>query len=767
MTDKFAAFVVRFRWPVIVLFVAITAAVASRIPGAEIDAEMKSQLPADLPARLDLDRVEELFGGTDMVLLAYTADDVLARDTLKRLKTLSRKVERVKQVDRVLSLFTLKDIRSEDGTLVVDPAVKRLPRGDEARDKLREELRANEMVYGNVVSKDFKATAIIGMLKASAEDKETIDALKALIAETDLPAGEQIHLAGMPFVRVKVSGDIQGDLRRFLPLGLLIMLVFLFVCFRQLRGVILPFIVVVMAIAFGMGLIPLLGWKIQMITVMLPVILIAVANDYGIHVLARYQEENLPGSTRTAGDLARSVTRHLFYPVVATGVTTMAGLLCLLSHIVVPAKQLGILSASAVAFALLGSLTFVPAWLAVLWKSKPVVGLQEGSGKRRLLERLLHASAGLVARRPRMLLVGAILVCGLVATGIARLVVDTDPMNYYEQDAPIVQASRLVDRSFGGSAALSVVTQGNIKDPDVLRRIDAMEKKLAALPEVGQTSSIAKIVRQMNRVLDEDSQNPDRIPATAEAVAQYFLLYSMSGEPEDFDRIVDFNYEHALLTARLNTLSVASINRVLDFARAEVEQAPEGLFPVVGGFVGVLGQIAVAIVQGQIVSLLLSLLLVGLLVALLFRSLVAGLYAIFPLGLAMGLLFGLMGYLGIELNIATAMLSSIMIGVGVDYTIHYLWRYREERSNGVASAEAVHVTLTTTGRGIVFNALSVIIGFVVVLLSNFMPVKFLGFLVVVSIGACMVGSLGLLPALCLVLRPNFLEPATDDKKKND
>jgi predicted RND superfamily exporter protein len=142
----------------------------------------------------------------------------------------------------------------------------------------------------------------------------------------------------------------------------------------------------------------------------------------------------------------------------------------------------------------------------------------------------------------------------------------------------------------------------------------------------------------------------------------------------------------------------------------------------------------------------------------LFRSVTAGLISAIPLSLSMIILFGLMGVFGIELNIATAMLSSIMIGVGIDYTIHFLWRYREERRNGLDYTDAVQKTLTTTGRGIIFNALSVIVGFSALMISSFMPVRFFGFLVVVSIMACLVGALVLIPALCLVVKPRFLEP---------
>jgi len=145
------------------------------------------------------------------------------------------------------------------------------------------------------------------------------------------------------------------------------------------------------------------------------------------------------------------------------------------------------------------------------------------------------------------------------------------------------------------------------------------------------------------------------------------------------------------------------------------------------------------------------------LLMILFRSITAGLISAVPLGISMILLFGLMGVFSIELNVVTAMLSSIMIGVGIDYTIHFLWRFREERRKGLESRKAVLKTLTTTGRGIVFNAFSVIVGFVVLLLSSFLPVTFFGFLVVVSIFSCLIGALVLVPSLCLVLKPKFLE----------
>jgi predicted RND superfamily exporter protein len=267
------------------------------------------------------------------------------------------------------------------------------------------------------------------------------------------------------------------------------------------------------------------------------------------------------------------------------------------------------------------------------------------------------------------------------------------------------------------------------------------------------------VIRQMSRALHEtDEAGYDKIPETRNGVAQYFELYSMSGDPDDFEKMVDFPYEHAMVTARLMTSSTKKLDVILGQLSELVQEDRD--IKLVGGFGAILFELAVGVVNGQILSLILAILVVGALLMLLFRSVAAGVISAIPLALSMAVLFGLMGFFKIELNVATAMLSSIMIGVGVDYTIHFLWRYREERMQGLDPGAAVKTTLSTTGRGIIFNALSVVIGFTVLMSSGFMPVRFFGFLIVVSILSCLIGALILIPALCLVLRPRFLEPET-------
>jgi hypothetical protein len=183
------------------------------------------------------------------------------------------------------------------------------------------------------------------------------------------------------------------------------------------------------------------------------------------------------------------------------------------------------------------------------------------------------------------------------SAGIPLLTVDTNPVNYYPADAPVAETARVINASFGGSTEVAILIEGDILDPAVLNRIDALERDLGQHPHVGYTMSIARVLRKMNRAVSGDAPDADRIPATREAVAQLFLLYGMGGSPEDFERLVDFDYEHALVTVRVNSLSTEDIRSVVERARADTERDFVGIPVIIGGFGVVFSDLVDAVVQ--------------------------------------------------------------------------------------------------------------------------------------------------------------------------
>ena len=754
--SKLASFVTRFPWPIILIYIVITAFFAIQLPTVTIDTEMKRQLPADLETRASLDKIESLFGGTDMAMIILSTDDVLEEDTLNRLSLLSSNISRIEEFDQVISLFTAKRIGTESGRMIVRPAVESVPTNANQREKLRKSLQNNDFVYGNIVSKDFKHTVLIGFLALEASDEVVVDKLSKIVES--VPGPEKVYVGGMPSTRVNLAKDVRKDMRRFLPVGIVVMFVFLFICFRQARGVLLPLSITTMSIVVAMGLIPLMGWKIHTITVLLPVILLAVTNDYGIHILARYQEDNKPGLPINPKQLAESGIMALTKPIVATGVTTMAGLLCLLTHIIVPAEQLGVLAAIGVAFAMGGSIFFVPAVLSILPKSKPVLDARfpDGASKSHL-DHFLFWIASRVPSRPRTILIVCTVIALSIGSGIRHIVVDTNPMNFYQEDEAVWQSTHLLNAHLGGWAGVSTIASGDIGEPKVLKDIDEFEQYLRSHELVGSTTSIAGIVRRMHLSINGNDSDYDRIPERKETIDLYLRLLSSHVDPKESIKLIDSSQQNAHVIARVTDSSTMGAKAVVDYIGAYLAERPGNPFTLVGGLLDVMADMVLHVVRGQLTSMMWSVLLVGCLVGLLMRSFVAAALSMFPLALALLLLFEIMGFSGIRLNLVTAMLSSIMIGIGVDYTIHFLWRYRDERTAGSDPVEAVRRTLTTVGRGIVFNAISVLVGFAVLALSAFFPVRFFGLLIVISISACLLGALVVLPAIVLFMRPKFLE----------
>jgi len=704
------------------------------------------------------DRIEEVFGNQDLVMIIFETDDVLEEETLRRIKKLEKEFARVKGVGRTSSMFGSNHIYGEDGVMYVEPTITRIPREKNQREILRELIRDNELVYEVMVSDDFKATSVVLTLNEDTTENAVFADIHSIL--NSFPGDEEVHFGGLPYLRQSIDKDIKRDGVVLIPIALIMMLVFLFLVFREWRGVWLPFLVVVLSALLGLSLIPILGWKFYIITLLVPVLLIAVANDYGIHMIARYQELDRSGKGGSMEEIAADITRSLWKPILLTGITTIAGISALWAHTMIPAQQMALVASVGILFAIFYSLVLLPALLSLLKSHKIKPPLKDG--KRKKYRNPLGSFAFFVVRRSRIIPFVALGVTLLFSVGIIFLRVDSNEENFFPERHDVKKAANIINSKFGGSENISVMFEGDMLDPVLLKRMESYRTELENNRAVDLTISFSGVIREISKALNDPGEPLyDIIPPSREAVAQYMELYNMSGDPEELEQIVDFNYEHAHMMIRINDANNETVSGIIE--RLEEYQAKDPSITAIGGNGYIRSELANIVLKGTYRSLGIALLVIFILLSLIFRSPAAGLLGIIPLSVSVLILFGLMGLTGIKLDVATALLSSVMIGVGVDYTIHFLWRYREERQQHRRPNEAVRTTITTTGRGIIFNALSVIVGFLVLMISSFTPIRFFGVLVVVSIFSCLAGALVILPALVLRFRFRFLEP--DLKRK--
>ncbi len=745
--------IIKYRWWIIGFSVAVTLGFSTLLTSLEIDPDLKNYFPKTMTSVVNTDRIEEVFGNQDLVMIIFETDDILNEQTLKRVKNVEKELKRIDGVRRTTSLFGSNRIYGEKGVMYVEPTVLRIPRNEQQKKELREIIINNDLVYNVVVSDDFKATAVVLTLEKEANEVAVFEQIHSILAE--LPGTEKIHFGGLPYLKQAIDRDIQRDGLILIPLALILMLIFLYLVFREWRGVWLPFLVVVMSALLALSIIPILGWKFSLITLLVPIILIAIANDYGIHLIAKYQELNAAGNGATMKEMAGKITKSLWKPVLLTGLTTIAGISSLWAHTMIPARQMALVASIGILLAIFFSLLLLPAILSLLKRSKPARALiHKRTGDK---QNLLGQFALFVVRRGKMIPRIALFITLVISSGIFFLKVDSNEENFFPEHHEVKQASKIINSKFGGSENISVMFSGDMFDPALLQRMEQYREELEKMDAIDLTISFSGVVREISKALN-DPGDPlyDRIPSTREAVAQYMELYSMSGDPEELEQLVDFNYKNAHMIIRINDATNETVNGIIE--KLEAIAADDPSISAIGGYGYVRTELANKVLSGTYYSLGIALLVIFILISLIFRSLYAGLLGVIPLLMSVLILFGLMGFTGIRLDIATALLSSVMIGVGIDYTIHFLWRYREERRQNQLPREAVITTITTTGRGIIFNALSVIVGFVVLIISSFTPIRFFGILVVISILTCLIGALVILPAIVMRYRFKFLEP---------
>lgn len=719
----------------------------------EVESDINAMISEDMPSRQAILSIEDMFGGNDYIFVVLETEDILRESTLLRLWNLTAAFESSPEFSKVTSLFTMKQINGEFGMMTVDPAIPFIPEDQHEKDLLRQKLKKNTLISGITVSKDFTRTAIL--LTASKNTDPNLIPGKIQTILNSCPGNEKTYIGGLPIIKATIVNDIFHDLKLLLPIGFFLMICMLYVSFRQLRGVILPFSVVFLSILLAFGLMGVLSWKIAIVSILMPVMLIAVANDYGIHMISRYQELLREDPTIPRFTLCNATLQSMKKPIIITGATTVVGILGLLFHVIVHARQVGVLAAAGILWAVVLSLLFIPAVLSFLPRKVPVN--KRKPHKRFLLDRQLASLAGFITRRPKLVVIVSVLLVAILSLGIFNLKIDGNLVNFFKKNHPVKISNQIINDHFGGAQAVSVIFSGDMTDPDILARMVDYETQLMKDPNVGDVSCEVDVLKEISKGLfDPDEKGYNALPETSRAIAQYLELYFMSGEPDDFEQLLDLNYTHSQMLVRINNSDSYIINDVIKKIRLLTEDDPA--VSMIGGHAMVTHDITTAIVSGQTRSLLIAILGVAFMMMIFFRSLKGGLFSLIPLLAAEAILFGLMGYSGIKLDVATALLSSIMIGVGIDYTIHFLWRFREELHAGNSYETAVSKTLQGAGRGIFFNALSVIVGFAALFFSAFRPIQYFGFLVVISIISCLAGALILMPALCILLKPKFLNP---------
>lgn len=722
------------------------------IPRVSFNASMKEMVPIDDPVIKDLEEAVEVFGSQNFLMIVLQSDSIFEVDTLKKIDRLSEEFSLLKGVEKVTTPLNIDLIEGSEFLIEIAPVVEQVPQTEQEVEEFKEKILGSRSGQ-SLIAKNGKAALILITLEPDLLGNEEARLSEEVLKITEEKEGpERIYVVGEAYLSNYATNSMMRDLSILFPLICLVVLVVLYLSFRSKRGVILPLLTVFLSVVWMIGFMALVGFPFSMVSVIGPIILVAVGSAYGIHIINKYYEAI--GSGLGKKEAVLDTMRDMNSPVIMTAFTTAAGFMALATSFVISIRQFGIAAAFGVLAAMILSLSLIP---AILVLQKVPRHLKKKKSYRLSLSSVLKKLGGFVAQHAKVVIVLASFVLGFFLLGIPRITSDADLTQYMGENNPAIEGMRVVEEEFGGSSRLMVVAdtgeKDGIKEPQSLQRMMEIGDYLNSLEYVSNSSSLADLIREINQVLNGGDPAYYTIPETRQAIAQELLLFTMQGG-SGIDSMVSYNFEKALITAQIESVSSKKTETIINKIDSYLENNfnSEGFETKLVGTPKIMMRLMEKILDSQMMSLLLSIIIVVVIVSLLFASISTGLLCALPLFFTVGINFGLMGYFGIPLDVSTAMIASIAIGIGVDYSIHFVSRYNREMKRGKDKVEALTITTSTTGRGIFFNAVTLMLGFGVLLLSSFYAITIFGLLISLTMLISSLAALTLIPAVLRLTR---------------
>lgn len=715
---------------------------------SRMETDLDKYMPQNHPAFQFSDSAEARFNIRDGVLLAIESErSIYSTATIQKIKDLSKRLAQMEEIDPtgISSLADADNIVGSDGSLDVKPFFRRVPKSEEELVALRDAVRSNDMVAGRLVSEDETTALIVAEID---DDKFTLEFYQELLALADEFSGpEKIHVAGRPIVEGSMAYLAPKDMKKMVPIVILAIVLVLWFFLRSIRATIATMLVVLVSTVWTFGLMAVIGIPIYAVSTMIPVMLIAIGVADGIHIFHHLKQVQKSNPDAEKISVIRTTIKDMWRPVVVTSVTTAVGFISLVTSEVYPIKYFGLFTAFGVMVAMTLSLLLIPAFSMVFGISP--IRQNKNEKNKPAMPWLVSFSEG-TNRHPVISLGLTTVLIVFSLWGISKVWINSSFLDNFEKESAIVQTDSFVNSKFGGTSTINVIldakTPDAFKKPEVLTLMAEMQNvAVSQSPWIGNSFSLADYIRRMNRVMHSDSARYDIIPNDQNLIAQYLLLYEMSGDPENLWKVVDGSFSTANVTLQLKSDNSKASNEALaiieqyrtKFNEQEIQLAYAG-----SGYKALI--FTQLILEGQIKSLLLSFVIVALLLAIMFRNFKAGLIGTVPIVLTAVVSFGLMGWFNIALSTTTALISSIAMGIGIDYAVHFLERYRSEMKERHTPEKAGILTIQHSGKAIFDNALVVILGFLVLLFSVFPPNRTLGILVSLNMFLSFLGTVSIM-----------------------
>lgn len=767
----------------------------------------------DLEAFRDVGRK---YGSAEYLFLSYTPRaDLFSDEALKPLHDLREALKKIPGIYSVTTLLDVPLLKSSDVPLLaMADNVQTLEKPTVVRERARQEFINSPIYRDLLISADGKTTALQINLQANKEysvllDRrdqlrekarvegltaqeqadyeevlvrydqvksrqdeqrhETIQAIRNTMSQFK-DAG-QLYLGGMPMIADDMISFIRSDLIVF-GIGVFVFLIIaLGIIFRRLRWVLLPLISCVYAGLFMMGVLGFVGWHVTVISSNFISLMLILTLSMNVHLIVRYRRLCKDQPDAEQGALVLEMAQRMVWPCLYTALTTMLAFASLMVSGIKPVIDFGWMMTIGLVVTFLTTFTIFPAILVQLERSN----ISPDESDDYLFTTTL---ANLTQNKGRQIIAISVVLSVIAVIGISTLRVENSFINYFDKDTEIYKGMKLIDEQLGGTTPLDILIDLKEEEfdggPDdglfdfpplpgfeskkedtwftayKIDTIKAVHDYLDRQPEIGKVMSLAAPVR-----VAEDLNDGQPLDSLALAIMYQKIPSQMRDTM--IDPYIDIERDEARVSIRVK-------DSLPDLRRKElIERIEKGLHEEVGlkkgqyqvtGMLVLYNNMLQSLFSSQIETLGTVMLGIFIMLVILFRSVKLAIIGITPNILSALLILGLIGLLGIPLDMMTITISAITIGIAVDNSIHYIYRFREELPRqGGDYLRALHYCHANIGKAIFNTAVIIIMGFSILVLSNFIPTIYFGVFTAIAMAVALFAALTLLPRLILIVRP--------------
>ena len=770
---SYAHWITSHRLTVVLAILVATVFLATRIGQLQIDSNPNLWAPQQHPYVETTNLVEQVFGGRNLTVIgiAPKTGDVYQPAVLAKISRLQAELEQVPHAVRhnILSLAArkVKHIRGTEEGMEARPMMETVPQTPQEIAKLRAAVAAMPIYINALVSPDGRAAAVIADFKQDERSPNFIALNEKLhtIVDRERDASVDIYLGGLPIIGEAADRQFM-KMPLFFGAALLIVMLVQDWSFRSVQGMLLPMLTGILSVIWSLGLMGLFGVHLDPLNTTTPILVLAVAAGHAIQILKRYYEEY--SRLKAEGKPPREANREaVIESMIRVGpVMVVAGLIAVITFLslattgIPMVQHFGIFAGCGVLATMILEMTVIPAVRSML--PPPKAKEADREQKPGALDRLLVMIANnLVGPRARWIVTAGLAVVFIVGAGILALRIDNNFRLYFKPDSQLRVDDRVLNQTFGGTNSIQFLVetpeQDGIKDPKVLQGMEKLQRFLETQSDVGKTQSIVDLIKRMNQAMHSDAQAYYAVPPERDLVAQYLFLYTLSGDPQDFDNFVDHDFRRATIWTFVKNDSTTNADTIAKNARAIIaESFPPGVSVQMGGSLPQLIALNDVIVDDKLRNMAQMSLVVFVLGAIMMRSLVGGLFVVTPLFAVMLANFGLMGWLGTPLDISAMTTAAMAIGIGADYEIYLLFRFREELARTGSVLAATRRSMLTSGKAILLVAISILSGYAVLQASEFAFYNQLSNMVTATMVISAFFALFFLRALMMLFRPRFV-----------